>query len=184
MMKRVQFVPNSIFRHRATLVANNAQWAVIPIPGQETEVPLVRHVLRLAKLNLPRLIPVPMGPIKLRLPATLVSGSFCVVCTLMLFVKGTIFVQRTRKLKQVSTTFLYFPLLFSTFLYFSLQVMDSKLFPWGLRATLPKHVWSVPRTNTECKAIATLANPVLRVRIRMQALVRVEAVARRVQPVA
>jgi hypothetical protein len=98
------------------LVANNAQRAVIPIPGQETEVPLVRHVLRLAKLNLPRLIPVPMGPIKLRLPATPVSGSFCVVCTLMLFVKGTIFVQRTRKLKQVSTTFLYFPLLSSTFL--------------------------------------------------------------------
>ena len=117
------------------LVANNAQWAVIPIPGQETEVPLVRHVLRLAKLNLPRLIPVPMGPIKLRLPATPVSGSFCVVCTLMLFVKGTIFVQRTRKLKQV---FYYFPLLSSTFLYFSLQVMDSKLIPWG-RATLPMH---------------------------------------------
>jgi hypothetical protein len=162
------------------LVANNAQWAVIPIPGQETEVPLVRHVLRLAKLNLPRLIPVPMGPIKLRLPATPVSGSFCVVCTLMLFVKGTIFVQKTRKLKQV---FYYFPLLSSTFLYFSLQVMDSKLFPWG-RATLPMHAWSVPRTNTECKATATLANPVLRVRIRMQALVRVEAVARRVQPVA
>ena len=168
------------------LVANNAQWAVIPIPGQETEVPLVRHVLRLAKLNLPRLIPVPMGPIKLRLPATPVSGSFCVVCTLMLFVKGTIFVQRTRKLKQVfyyfpllSSTFLYSPLLSSTFLYFSLQVMDSKLFPWG-RATLPMHAWSVPRTNTECKATATLANPVLRVRIRMQALVRVEAVARRV----
>ena len=168
------------------LVANNAQWAVIPIPGQETEVPLVRHVLRLAKLNLPRLIPVPMGPIKLRLPATPVSGSFCVVCTLMLFVKGTIFVQRTRKLKQVSTTFLYFPLLSSTFLYFSLQVMDSKLFPWGIRATLPMlmHVWSVPRTNTESKATAALAKPVLRVRIRMQALVRVEAVARRVQPVA
>ena len=162
------------------LVANNAQWAVIPILGQETEVPLVRHVLRLAKLNLPRLIPVPMGPIKLRLPATPVSGSFCVVCTLMLFVKGTIFVQRTRKLKQV---FDYFPLFSSTFLYFSLQVMDSKLFPWG-RATLPMHAWSVPRTNTECKATATLANPVLRVRIRMQALVRVEAVARRVQPVA
>ena len=137
-------------------------------------------MLRLAKLNLPRVIPVPMGPIKLRLPATPVSGSFCVVCTLMLFVKGTIFVQRTRKLKQV---FDYFPLLSSTFLYFSLQVMDSKLFPWG-RATLPMHAWSVPRTNTECKATATLANPVLRVRIRMQALVRVEAVARRVQPVA
>ena len=162
------------------LVANNAQWAVIPIPGQETEVPLVRHVLRLAKLNLPRLIPVPMGPIKLRLPATPVSGSFCVVCTLCCIVRGTIFVQRTRKLKQV---FYYFPLLSSTFLYFSLQVMDSKLIPGG-RATLPMHVWSVPRTNTECKATATLANPVLRVRIRMQALVRVEAVARRVQPVA
>jgi hypothetical protein len=85
------------------------------------------------------------------------------------------------KNKETKTGFYYFSLLSSTFLYFSLQVMDSKLFPWG---TLPMHVWSVPRTNTECKATATLANPVLRVRIRMQALVRVEAVARRVQPVA
>ena len=74
MRKLVQFVPNSIIRHMATLVANNAQRAAIPIPGQETEVLLVRHALRLATVPTRPRSPAPMAPIKSRPLVTPVTG--------------------------------------------------------------------------------------------------------------
>ena len=74
MRKLVQFVPNSIFRRMATLVANNAQRAVILILGQEVEVLLVRHVLRLATVPTRPRSHVPMAPIKSRPLVTPVTG--------------------------------------------------------------------------------------------------------------
>ena len=58
----------------ATLVANNAQRAAIPIPGQETEVLLVRHALRLATVPTRPRSHVPMAPIKSRPLVTPVTG--------------------------------------------------------------------------------------------------------------
>ena len=74
MRELVQFVPNSIFRHMATLVANNAQRAAIPILGQEVEVLLVRHALRLATAPTRPRSPAPMAPIKSRPLVTPVTG--------------------------------------------------------------------------------------------------------------
>ena len=74
MRELVQFVPNSIFRRMATLVANNAQRAVILILGQEVEVLLVRHVLRLVTVPTRPRSHVPMAPIKSRPLVTPVTG--------------------------------------------------------------------------------------------------------------